>query len=385
MKKKGIFALLGLLIGLVLLINSVSALGISPAIYEIEYQPNEKHTLNLEVYPPDPSRKIIMNVEGEAIPYVTLSKKEFYGRGTVKALITMPPQMNTPGINRWYISAEEAPKEDQFISTSIRVRTVIKIHVPYPGKYIESSLSIPNGNIGENIPVELSVKNRGTENLTIKPIIRFYDNQGNLIQTMEFSQVNVKTTELRYFRKYLNTTGFKPDNYFADAEVNYGGEISHVNTTFKTGNLFVKIIDFTKNLTAKEINRFDIKVKSEWNDNLEGVYANIVILNESFQTNFATPQMDLPAWAEKMLTGYIDARGLARGQYDADVILHYEGESNFASGKISVMERDIWMEPMMGMPTKYFASGIIIVIILFAISYYLIIKKKSRNSKSRRR
>jgi hypothetical protein len=376
MKNKVIFALLAALVSLLLISNSVHALGIRPGIYEINYHPNEKRVIEFAINENNPNRKVIFSAEGELASYVTFDKTYIIGSGKVTATITFPGEMKTPGANKLYIAAIEAPLQSQFVGTAVGVRAVIKIYVPYPGKYIEPSLIIPDANIGQKVPVELKVINRGTEDLTVNSVINFYDSSMRQVDKFTFEPVQIGTEEYDYFRRYLNSDNLKPDNYLAEAIIDYSGLKQKMNATFRIGNLYINITDFTKNISAGEINPFIIKVKSNWNGNIQGVYADVKISNETFETSFRTPQIELMAWEEKEILGYFEAKGLKGGNYKIDITVNYVGHTTFDSGVLFVKGK--------AMSKIWIIVGVIAILIAL-IGIYLIVKRLKKPKRKKRR
>ncbi len=380
MKKEIICLIIAGILALSILPCFSSALGISPAIEEINFVPYEKHTIEFKVHEKNPDRRVTFYAEGDLAQYVTFDKTESIGSTVFKATISLPGNIETPGKHTLYIVAAEAPLEDSFIGTAIRVKSTIKIYVPYPGKYIESSLSVPSANIGESVPVELKVINRGTENLTIIPIISFYDGSMNKVDEIIFSPRQVDTQREAYFRKYLSTAKFLPDKYLAKAFVDYGGLNQETNTTFNVGSLFVNITDFSKNATSGEINKFAVKVKSGWNSMIESVYADVLILNETSRIEFSTPQIELEAWGEREIIGYFDADGLSAGEYDAEVTLNYNHQTSFKNGKFMIIA-----EPLDKGRIIFIASSVaglaVLIIAGYIISRFIRKKKKAKSRK----
>jgi hypothetical protein len=377
MKDKVIFVLLGVAISFLLAVNSVSALGVSPSSFDINFEPNSVHTFSFDVFHATPGRKVNVYAEGALAQYVSLDNTAFYNEGKVKVTIKLPSKIGTSGKNIIYITAKEEPPQNEFIGTAVAVRVTVVIHVPYPGKYIESALKVPDANIGEKVPVELKVTSRGTENVTVSPVINFYDSSMNQVDKFIFVPEQMATNDYDYFRRYLNTNNMEPDNYLAEAVIDYGGLTQKINATFKVGNLYVNVTDFTKNITAEEINKFVIKVESNWNGDISGVYADVKLLNDTFETSFSTPPISLKAWEEKNLTGYFEAKGLKGGNYKVEITLHYMGQTTFASGDLFVTGKNKMNIPLI--------VGSIIAVLIIFVGAYLIIKRLKKPKHKRRR
>src|SRR3989338_11623617 len=231
----------------VLLLNEVSALGISPAIGEIDFLPGGTREITYSVYTEDPAAEIEVFAGGDLLEYVILSEKKLIGGGNFKFSIKFPDNIDRPGLHKIGIGAREVSglNEDEFIGTKVEIIGVVKVNVPYPVKYVEIDLNIKDGNNDGGIPLEVSVSNKGKENLDVNAHVEFYENVGNfrkgkMVYDMLFRPFFLEAGKDKSLKKGLNTTDFKAGNYIAEAVVNYGDEV-RVNRTFRIGSLFVNI------------------------------------------------------------------------------------------------------------------------------------------------
>jgi len=144
----------------------------------------------------------------------------------------------------------------------------------------------------------------------------------------------LKETQDRYFRKFLNTSGYKPGDYIAEAVIDFG-DIVKVNKTFRVGSLFVGVSNFTEQLQKGKIQEYIIGIESKWNGDLDEVFADVNIFNDVENITFRTPSVSLAAWESKNLVGFVDTEEL-EGEYDVNIILNYVGAKTFASGKLIV-------------------------------------------------
>ena len=365
---------------ILLTISFSSALGITPAIIEYNFEPGRVDTFNLHIY----SGKRMINVypEGELAKYVTLSQTTLDRGGDVLVTLTMPEKMETPGRNKFYIVAEEAAPQDQFVGTSVRVKATIAIWVPYPGKYIDSSLSIPNVNVGERIPVELKVINRGTENLTIDSTIEITRGDGSIIEParMDFDSVELNTANEYNFRRFLDSSILGPSgegDYIAQARIDYSGLKKQVNATFRVGSLDITITNTTSMIKRENINPFFIDVKSNWNGKIEEVYADVKIYKGNYSLAFRTPPVDIDPWGEKRITGYFDGSALKNGEYDVEIKINYAGKIYYAARKLTVSGAS-------GFERWGIIAGIIISLLIVSAAVRFIFKKHMKGRKRRR-
>ena len=353
-----------------------AALGISPASVSFDFAPGAEYKLGFVVISDDPDKEMEVYASGDLAEYVKLSRKEIKGGGSFEAIFKFPDKADKPGEHSMLIGVREKPSEEGFITTVIDIRAVVKVFVPYPGRYAEVRLSIPNGNINEEIPVEVYVINRGRESLNVNVNTRFFSGNGNLIYNMLFEPVVLELTQERFFRKYLNTSGYRAGNYLAEVVVDYGETIK-INQTFRIGSLFVNITNFTDKLLMGGIQKFFIDIESMWNNDLRDVYADVNISDIGNATNsleFRTPSIDLSAWGGGQLVGFLDTTNL-EGKYNTTIILNYGEEKSFASGTLLVLKR--------GLNIVYVIVGIIAVIIVIVAILIIWRIKKARLSYSK--
>lgn len=361
MVRKGLIFIL-----LVFLTFNVSALGISPAIKNIDFVPNGEVKINFYVLDAVDGSFYDVSIRGGSLaPYASISTDSVKGNGNFVLTIRFPEIFETPGEHSLGVSVKERPSESSFINTVVEVGSNVKTFVPYPGFYGDLSLNIPDGNVDEQIPVELYVINRGDNELNIESVfVDFISNSGTSVKRIDFTPVSIPVSGDRYFRKYLDTTGMGAGNYIGDAKVTYEGITREVNRSFRVGSLFVNITNFTNYLVSDKIERFYVTLENKWNSPISGAYVDINISND-FQSNyFRTPSVDLSPWEKKTIESYVDTEGL-EGNYNLFLNASYHGESTLAYGNIFVGKNYSLV--------IYLVSGFLAV--LFFIGLYIILKR----------
>ena len=140
-------------------INNVNAyVGLTPAAYSIDFQPNLKQIFNFNFYSDDPEIEFNVSVDGDFAEYVELNRNELAGSGNVNVLLKLPKSVEKPGVHRIYISATQLPKSGQgTLGIVASLRGIIDVRVPYPGKYVETEFSASNANAGEPINFNLKI------------------------------------------------------------------------------------------------------------------------------------------------------------------------------------------------------------------------------------
>ncbi len=356
----------------------MAALGISPAIKEINFAPGQKYVWEYSVISDDPNKRVFISIDGDLEQYTSLDKAQIVGAGKFKVYLNLPSSIDIPGEHTIAVNLEEEPPENQFIGVAIRISGLIRIFVPYPGRYAELALSVPDINAGEDIPVELHIINRGREPISLSNIsVNFFNSENNaLIDKLYFSPVDIAVSEDRFFRKYLNTSNFIPGNYGATAYAYSPSNIWSVNQSFRVGNLFVNLTNYTRIIYNNNgIQKFFVTLQSRWNGILSPVYIDVNLSAESTASSFRTPSVDLNPWETRNAESYFDASNLPIGVYNATFTTFYPGSNTTVYGKISVEEyKDYTYLIYAGI-----GAGAILLIVL--IVWLLLYRRKSYGKK----
>jgi len=311
-----------------LLISSISALRISPARIEGNFRPGMEIEINYSI---DSSlnRYLEMYVKGDLAEYVTFSENKIFKRGSVVAIMKLPDNIEPPGPQRTHIGVRELADEELAtggVGTAIGIEALILIHVPYPGKYLESSLTTENVNIGEPVEFNLHVVSRGTEDLTMNPRIEIYSDKDELLETLELKEREVKSGETIDLKKEWNTTGYLAGNYYALSEIDYDVRTAESRADFRVGDLVINILNYSDSIVIGGIRQFWIEIQSGWNNKIDGAFADVVIYNKTGEiTRFRTSPTDLEPWQSNRINGYFDTDLFESGKYDANATVTYYG------------------------------------------------------------
>ncbi|MFA4960617.1 MAG: hypothetical protein WC548_03035 [Candidatus Pacearchaeota archaeon] len=336
--------------------------GVSPGSYDVNFEAGIEKDFNFRfIFDENVISKL--SVEGELSKYVVLNKYKIFGSENVTATIKLPEKIENPGSNKIRIGAKQILPGEGGIGISSDVGAIINIFVPYPGKYIESKLIIPDGNIEETNFVFLNVKNLGNSTIKISPIVQiFLDDEK--ITSVDFDLMEIPILQDYQFKKELRINS--PGEYGAVSLINYeDGTFERDETFFRVGELFVKVNDYKKTLNKTPIEEFNFEIENLWNKKIEKLYANISFHGH----NFSSPFIELDPWEKKNMTIYIDSTKLG-GRVEADLILNYEGRSHTEKIFFNVEEK-----------IEFYLYTIILVV-LFLVFYFFI---KKRNKIKRRR
>lgn len=334
-KKRGL-CVFGLFI-MVLFIGGASAsLGISPPRMDLDFVPGVQQTFSWAISTDNPNNQIDVYPEGELAPYMKLDRSNLTGGGTVKVTLIMPSDLqNKPGEHRTYFVAEEKPKNQNFLGSLIKLRAILVVFIPFPGKLVGLELKAYDGNAEGGVPIELTISNKGTDNVSVSPLIRIFDNGGQEKSSIVFSPVNLELRGKVKLSREVDTKAWNAGIYSVVASANYGNNSAFINTSFKIGSSNVSITDYTKEMYKKGIQKFFVEVESAWNGLLTNVYAEINLSRKNESIFIKTPYSDLEWNKKTKLIGYADMEEIKKsGKYEGDIKIYYSGK--MSEKKISV-------------------------------------------------
>lgn len=349
---------------------SSAALGISPAGKRYDFVPNQVIKVDYTVITDDPLKEIEIYLDGDLAQYAVASKNYTVGSTIFTVTLTLPNYIDKPGQNTLAVVAREIPSDDQFLGTAITIGVLLKVFVPYPGRYIEASLNIPDGNIDELIPAEVSVTNRGVEDLNVSIELDIFSKDGQHKEKIIFQNEFIETTQNKLFRKLINSSNYRPGDYYGVANINYGNSLS-INDSFRLGSLFVNLTDYTREVKKGGIQRYTLDIQSRWNGALREVFADVNVSNGKEEEIFRTPSIELIAWSDGELVGFLDTTDLS-GKYDVNITLNYNGVKTNFSADLKIKDAKIVL---------IIVSVLIVILILGLIVF---IASKKRRSKSKR-
>lgn len=358
--------------------NSVHA-GLSLLYYhnhneEIVFEPGLKREFSY-IVKGSPEKRIEVYAKGDLAEYIEFDKTNLTGEGNFKATLRLPEEIEEPGLHVIMVRAREIPEEAAGVIGVVAVGSPIKVFVPYPGKYVEVSMTTDDVNVGEPARLQVEVIGRGKEDVNVNVDVEIYG-LGERIETLNLGEALIKSQERKVFERMLDTSNYNPGVYNAVAIVEYGmKEPVKVEKGFRIGSLFVNITNYTKVFRRNTISRFNVEVESNWNNKIENIYANITIsdLDSKLISSFKTTPAELEAWKRKILTGFFETYDVKPGEYNANISLLYE---NAASSKVV----RIWIKASWWYHNKMFVIIGSAVFLLMILVFYFIrkgIKKKN--------
>lgn len=390
--------LLLLVIFSVLFASSVFALGITPGRTTLEYGPGQTQTGTFKVINSEhKDMDIVLLLQGDMNRSISLSEVSFHmsaaeGEKAVQFTIAMPLGLS-PGEHQTDIIAVQLPGKSEtseaFVGASVAVATQIVVFVPYPGKYIDTSLEAigpdPKGQITFVVPVI----SRGKLDITrIRGSVQVYGALNEEIETISTNEISLKSGEHGELVAVYTPT-VPPGTYRAQATVIYDEQVVVTEKQFNVGSPVLDLQQIEVNdFSLGEIAKFEMLVESKWGQPIEGAYAEMLIYNNDGETmaDFKSQTYNVDSLGKTLMVAFWDTDGVKEGEYKADLFLRF-GEHSVQKGlslKVSDNEINIVGVGYVISPTKKSGSSgsmttilivAIIVLILVNLSWFLVLRR----------
>jgi len=337
-----------LLIVLLTSIISINAIGITPSRTIINFEPNFRNIYSVHAHNNLGETVLVSaGVGGDLAEYIeVLDIKEVEvdpGKSAeFKFLVSLPPAITEPGTHKAFITVHEElidPPEGYFLATG-RVSSVIEIKVPFPGKYAKLDLIVPNVDVGEKARFKLNIENLGEKDIQKLYGTVSIQEGDKVIKRETTGTIGLKSKKSAELYTTMNTSGMHGGNYNAIAILDYDGNKATDEEIFRLGDLDVNLTNYTREFEVNKINRWDIWFESRWNKPIEGLYAQAKILQDGKEIDIfvRTPTINLGPWQETRAVAYWDTSGFGLGEYDANIILHYNNKTEDNLVKIKIVK-----------------------------------------------
>ena len=332
---------------MVLLVSFASALGLAPSRNVIDFTPNLEKELSFRIMNTEhEDLKLAVYPRGELAEYIELEKnivilKADEEEVVVKYTVKLPKELE-PGLRGAEILVIPIPEEKQVILTDeeavifdqqkgvvaakVALMHQLRVNVPYPGKYLNGQLYISEANVNETVAFTISLFNLGKEDINkIKAtiIVKGPTNEEiAVIRTEEISLVSQDESKIVGLWKANVGSG----KYVAEAVVDYDGKTFLLSKVFYVGNLMIEIERLkVDNFRLGTIAKFDILLRSKWNEPIPNVFANMQVIDKSgtLLTDFKTAAIEMQPYQTAEIYGYWDTQNVQPGEYDVNVKVNY--------------------------------------------------------------
>ncbi len=368
-----------------LLPSFVFALAVSPPGQTIPYLPGETVEFSLTVRnTAETPLRISVAPEGDLVPYVqlpALSERNFQPgeEHTFFFNLTLPLGTALAGQQRLTLAVTEGPVSDehvQGISGFTSVLAFVYVPIPYPYKYLSVGVRVDSFNAGEQGRVVLTYTNSGEENVsTIRSLGSVFASDGTLVASFKQTAFSLSVGGVLRKELPLATEKFLPGTYNLTVETNYDGILAApVSSLFGVGHYAVTLTSITREFRQNRINKMEIRLQNEWNNQIDDVVAAVFItdLHNESVASLTSDQIDLSARGSEISTMYWDTGALRSGPYVAHVTLHYGNETSVQEVPIAIVREP---SPGTSPASLIFVMG---VLLLLLIEYFLLRKRYRR-------
>ncbi|MCK4553041.1 hypothetical protein KAT80_02465 [Candidatus Pacearchaeota archaeon] len=384
---------------LILALQSVCAIGITPGRTTINFEPNLQKEVFFSVTNSEQKEmSVIFYIKGELKEAVLLSQDRagFLSGESSKFfsyVVSLPGQFDRPGLHTAEIVAQEVPEgaeeEGTILGSTIAVVTQLYVYVPYPGKYLEFDVEVIEASPGQSTIFLIPMISRG--NLGIKKVktkIEIYSGE-TFIDEFELEETGVLAGERK---ELIGTwdTDVDVGRYNARIILNYDGEEKIIKKEFNIGEAKLEIELITvKNFQLGEIAKFNILVNNKMNQEVKDINVNMVLYGEERNViaDFRSANYDAPSLSKIEMVAYWDTEGIDKGVYDGKLILRYGSEKDEKNVKVEVTEDSIEVTGITGKVIVQKDGGfnlttilviLIVILILGNILWFLVVKRLKR-------
>ncbi len=350
---------------LILYVSSVSAyVGVSPAVYEVEFEPGLQKTFYFGFQTDNEDAEFETFATGDLSEFVKVTPKNFKGANGVNVFMTLPHKIETPGVHKISIAMKQkAPEDSSGISLVAEMRGLIKVKVPYPGKYAETEITAKNANAGEPVEITLVLSSKGSEALETRSTIKVYNQANELVKEFPAELRSVGAGETAKIQKVMESAGMGAGRFKVVSSVAYGGSSDALaESEFRLGELYVGITNATDVVERGKINPFRVNVESFWNDPIDGVYAIGKVVGHPEIPEFRTPSEPLRAWETEELIGHFDTTLIEEDKFQVEIIAYYNNKTTQKTVDVRFRKEANYL--MLGLIAG-FVIMVLIVIVIF--------------------
>lgn len=361
---------------LFLLAVNTYAIGISPSSTVLNFEPNYKTTftfyasnnrdsnVTVQPYVKGDLEKYIQILDPDPVIVVPRGYMEF------EIELNLPPTLNRPGIHKTFIGIAEIQSGKNPGSGAIVAYTsaeaILDVKAPYPDKYATADLIAENVNLGEIANFKINVENLGEKTINSTRGTVTIEEGDKIIKQLKTNFLAVATKQIITLPLKVETEDMKGGEYKVITVVDYDGLKATDEDSFRVGELFVNLTNYSNYFETNSINRWDFFVQNRWNKLINSLYIDVRLLQNGEELNIdvKTPTIGLPPWEYNRLVGYWDTSGLAPGEYDAKIRLNYDNKTSDNLVKIRIGRQKTKLEKQIPLLIEKIGLYILILIII---------------------
>lgn len=376
------------------------ALGIVPASKELLLD-NLEHSYSIRLVNDDFSEKNYeLGVVGDLADYISLSvdKISFSSNEKYKEFVVnvdIPENLKIPGgeyLNRIIVKDSSANAGN--VAAKVGVVSKLTLVVPYDDAALKTKIFAPNFIKGQQNAFSLEVTNEGIKDAeNCRGLLSIQSNTNTELDLLIHEPVDISPG---YTQRFLFPwkANLNNGNYFANAKVVCDSVESVKDVSFNIGSANIKVVKMmTDNFRLGQINKFDLLLESEWNDEMKGVYADVSLLKDKdiLQT-VKTQTSDFEKLGTQNFPLFIDTSDVEPGEYEFIITLHFMGKETIELFNVLFTSDNAMIRSTTGHVVGNTATGnvgneesdqvsllmilIVVVILANGALFYLVLRKK---------
>lgn len=294
--------LLLLLIALFLLYD-VFAIGISPSIREVYFEPGIEKTLSYHIINNGMKNiSVSLSVGGDLKDYITLNDSVVALSDTEEKrqlfyTLKFPENME-PG--KWAgeiiatssLSGTPTQSKESTITATMSIASEISVIAASADNYLTAELDAHDVQEDGRLYFDIAMDNLGDKDLqNVYAGISVYSLEGKLITRLDTGMKDIRKYSKSHIQAFWPVNSIEdmiPGRYYANVTVYYDGLTVETGDGFNLGKPGIKINDIFLTKVDTNTYRFDIDAVSQWNSKIDDAY--IVIDVKDYSGNLA-PQL----------------------------------------------------------------------------------------------
>lgn len=377
----------------------VSGFGLTPAQRIFDYQPGTEQTFSFQVINSENKRvNLVILPQGELGQYIALSDYSLVltpetPSATITYTVIIPSGLS-PGAHLGEIVVTEIPDTSSsssptYIGAVVGIITKVVIDVPYPGKYLQSALSVSETKEGKTAFVIPLLSKGKLDVARARAVIDIFTPLNEKVATLNTNEVEVLSGERKELAIEWDTSSVPRGRYRASVTVLYDESTLNLEKEFSVGtdSLELKSIE-VNDFSLGEIAKFEFLIENSLNSPVEDAYINMQVLNSEGQimADFKSANYKIDAFSSKLLVAFWDTEGVRTGNYDARAFINFGQTSIQKELTLDVADNDITVIGV-GYVVKSSSSGegnslitilviAVIVLVLLNLTWFLVLRKK---------
>ncbi|MEK6792237.1 MAG: hypothetical protein AABX96_03095 [Nanoarchaeota archaeon] len=390
-----------LILLLIMLLPLVSSFGVTPAKKVLDYQPGTEQKYSFEIINSENKKiNLVILPQGELNQSIALSNYSIsftpdMSSATIEYSVKVPSGL-TPGRHDADILVIEIPDTSSsgttYIGSIVGIVTKVVIEVPYPGKYLESALSVSKSDDGMTAFVIPIVSKGNLDIARAKAVVDIFTPLNEKVASLTTQEIPVLSGERRELAAKWDTSGVSSGRYRAIATILYDESTLTIEKEFSVGadSLELKNVE-VNDFSLGEIAKFEFLVDNGLNFQVDGAYILMQVFNDegSVMAEFKSATYDVQPFASKLLVAFWDTEGVRAGTYDAKAFINFGQSSIQKQLTLDVSENDITVIGV-GYVIKSASGGrgnslttiliiVVVVLVLLNLTWFLVLRRKVKS------